>query len=258
MFDRLMTEQLILVKKNSRRIEGIKASVHSKICINNISIPVEEDDIFEYTNPAGITNHLRVTRVVYVNHPRLGHIEIDYQKVKTLYRVYLDTNIVARVNDFRIKEKDAKALRLISEKIDSHELELFTSQKAKEEIERIKENTQMEYLLFICNLVKKVPSANLVESVPSAYGQAPFGVATYCGSYEAEDHLYKRLKTVFDKNDAEHIFHAEKAKMDFFLTLDKKSIIDRISKQLNEFRRIGLRMNIMLPSDLLDVLENIQ
>lgn len=255
MFDRFMTEKLTLIKKDSKRIEDIKASVQNKIYVNNVYVPVKEEDVFEYTNPAGITNHLKVTKVVYHNHSRLGQIEIEYQKVQSLYRVYLDTNIVSRINDFRLKEEDAKALRLISEKIDKQEIEVFTSVKAKEEIEKIPKNTHRDFLLFICNLVKKVPIANLVESIPSTYDSVSFDVVTFNGSYDIENPLLTKLKTIFDKDDAEHIFQAEKSSIDFFLTLDKKSIIDRINKRPDEFRKIGLRINIVLPVDLLNILE---
>ena len=256
MFNHFMTENLTLVKKDSSKIDGIRASVQNKIYINGTNILVEEDDIFEYINPAGVKNYLKAIKVIYYNHPRLGHVEIDYQKTKILYRVYLDTNIVSRVKDFKLEEEEAKALRVISEKFDKQEIELFISLKVKEEIEKIKEITQREFLLFICNLVKKVPYANLVKSVPSTFGSAPFGVATFGGSYNVESPLLAKLKTLFDKDDAEHIFQAEKANLDYFLTLDRRSIINRINQKPDEFRKIGLRINIVLPTDLINILRD--
>lgn len=81
MLDYFMTEKLILIKKDSKRIEDIKASVQDRIYINDVHIPIEEEDIFEYINPAGITNYFKVTKVIYYNHPQLGHIEVDYKKI---------------------------------------------------------------------------------------------------------------------------------------------------------------------------------
>ena len=256
MFDYFMTEKLKLIKKDSSTVEDVKASVQDKIYINDTSLPIEEGDLFEYTNPAKVVEYLRITKVQYYNHPRLGHIEIDYKKTEALCRVYLDTNIISRVNDSRIKEKDAKALHLISERIDREELKLFTSAKAKEEVEKTKEVARREFLLFIYNLVKKIPNTNLLNFIPATLGSAPLGVATLGGGYSVEDPIFTKLKVLFDKDDAEHIFRAEKARLDYFLTLDRKSIIDRITQNPDKFRRIGLRINIVLPIDLLSILES--
>lgn|GEM_PF-1385629 len=255
MLDRFMTEQLTLTKKDSRRIEGIKANVQDKIYIKDVSISVEEDDIFEHTNLAGAPHYLKVTKVIYYNHPSMGHIEINYQKIERFYRIYLDTNIVSRINDFRLKEEDARALRAMSEKIDKKEIELFTSIKAKEELEKIQQTIQRDFLLFIYNLVKKVPVSNLVVSTPSTFGSISFGTSRFGGGRSTENPLLIKLKTIFDKDDAEHIFQAERSNMDFFLTLDKKSIIDRINDSPDDFRKIGLKINIVLPVDLSNILE---
>lgn len=254
--DNFMTQKLTLVKSNSQEIENIKASVQDKIYIKDTSIPVEEGDIFEYENPAGIIEYLEVVSVIYNEHSRLGHIKIEYRKTEKSLKIYLDTNIVSRANDFRINDKDAKALRLISEKIGENKVSLFTSKKAKKEIERTKPESKKNFLLFIYNMIEKIPNSNLIQVTSGAMGTSQLGTSAMSTGSSSESFLFTQLKNIFDNDDAEHIFQAEKSNMDYFLTLDKKSIINRVSGNHDEFRKIGLNINLVLPSDLLEVLNN--
>jgi len=81
MFDDFMTQELKLTKKNSSIIEGIKANVQNMIFINDIKIPIEEGDIFEYNLPSGIHQKLLVTKVTLYNiGSSLDHYEIEYIK----------------------------------------------------------------------------------------------------------------------------------------------------------------------------------
>ncbi len=81
MFDNFMIQRLKLIKKDSSIIEGIKASVQAKIFINDIKLPIEEGDIFEYTLSSGINQKLLVTKVTLYNvGSSLDHYKIEYIK----------------------------------------------------------------------------------------------------------------------------------------------------------------------------------
>ena len=80
-FDSFMTEKLKLIKQTGMVIDNIAASVQKKIYINDVKLPIEEGDIFEYQLPSGINRRLLITNfVVYNTGSQLDHMEIDYVK----------------------------------------------------------------------------------------------------------------------------------------------------------------------------------
>ncbi|MFM2381766.1 MAG: hypothetical protein RLZZ76_533 [Candidatus Parcubacteria bacterium] len=77
----LFKQRLKLIKTDSRVFEEVKASVQEKIYINDITLPIEEGDVFEYVLPSGILQILHVTKVTLYNvGSSLDHYEITYQK----------------------------------------------------------------------------------------------------------------------------------------------------------------------------------
>lgn len=256
MLNHFMSENLILIKRNLKNIEGIMASVQDKIYINDISIAIEEGDIFQHTNSAGFKNTLMVLNVIYHNHPRMGHIEINYEKVKLLPKIYLDTNIVSRINDLRVKDVDITALCTIAEKYNLGEVQFFTSKKTLDEIQKIEDSKKKGMISFFYHLIVNIPTANLVDHVSGGLGSAPFGAAPLGGGYSRENPLFKKLKTLFDPDDAEHILHAEKSNIEFFLTLDKETILDRVKNEKEKFDNIGLKIKITSPQELVSMLQN--
>ncbi len=254
--DHFMTDNLVLIKKDSSRIKNIKASVQNKIYINDVTLPIVEGDILEHSNSAGIKNFLKVVNAIYYDHSRLGHIEIEYEKTDNTPKVYLDTNIISRINDFRVKEKEIQSLAEISERYQKDEIKFFTSSKAKEEIQKIDDEKKKGLILFFCNLITNVPSANLIEHTSACFGSVTFGTSTFGGGGSVENPLFSRLKSFFDIDDAEHIFQAEKSELDYFLTLDKETILNRINQNQKEFDDIGLKIKIFSPGELAEALRS--
>lgn len=79
--DHLLKQRLKLIKNDSTVVENIKASVQAKIFISDITLPLEEGDMFEYVLPSGITQRLFVTKVTLFHFDSpLDHYEIEYQK----------------------------------------------------------------------------------------------------------------------------------------------------------------------------------
>ena len=82
MFDKFMNQNLILIKENGTKIEGIKASVQKKIYINDIELPIKEGDTFEFTSSSGEIQRLLVSNVVLYNvGSPLDHYEVEYKKL---------------------------------------------------------------------------------------------------------------------------------------------------------------------------------
>jgi len=70
------------------------------------------------------------------------------------------------------------------------------------------------------------------------------------------DPLFRQLKDIFEKDDAEHIFQATKSKCNYFLTLDKKSMLNRVNSKLDKLNEICPNLVFTSPELILDELEN--
>lgn len=82
MSNHFMNQKLKLKKKEGLEIEGIEANVQHKIYINDIKLPVEEGDIFEYALPSGVKQKLLIKDFVLYNvGSPLDHYEIEYIKI---------------------------------------------------------------------------------------------------------------------------------------------------------------------------------
>ena len=97
-FDTFMTDILTLLKKDGSSHKNVKASVQkNKIYINDITLPVEEGDIFERKNSAGIIERLIVEHAHYLEDKMAGgcmsHIEIDCSKESSQKKAHHGINI---------------------------------------------------------------------------------------------------------------------------------------------------------------------
>jgi len=164
-------------------------------------------------------------------------------------KVYLDTNLIfdpIKIDDIELGE--AEALKILSE---SQRVKLYVSEKVKKEIEKHKNPIKKNYLLFLYNLIQKVPEENIIKDVPSLFDAVMFDEAVFDGNVKKEDPLFIKLKQIFDKEDAELIFQAEKNDLDYFLTLDKKTILNRLREKEDQLKEIGLKVKIVSPSQLI-------
>ncbi len=103
-----MHQTLKLIKQNGLEFDNIKASVQKKIFINDITLPVEEGDVFLYKQPSGLLKELVVEEVdLYNTNSLLDHYEIGYS--------------VKKPNPMTIKNKMNKQSRVeLFEKYDFH------------------------------------------------------------------------------------------------------------------------------------------
>jgi len=163
-----------------------------------------------------------------------------------MYSVYLDTNIVSRYKTLKgIKPIYAVALSVI--KKNSARFDFYTSKKVKDELDNRPSNPSG----VIYNLFKKVPEKNYLEGFAATYGSAAYGTMGYGGGGGSrENSLYTFLKTIFDLDDAQHIFQAEINGIEYFLTLDEKTILNRAKLHDLPFTQKGLKIKFVSPVEL--------
>lgn len=79
MFEHLMKQNLKLIKNGYIIADNIKASVQDKIYINDIKLPIEAGDSFQYILPSGQIQNLIVKKITLYNMGSpLDHYEIEY------------------------------------------------------------------------------------------------------------------------------------------------------------------------------------
>lgn len=83
-----------------------------------------------------------------------------------------------------------------------------------------------------------------------------FGEATFGGSAIREDPLFTNLKQIFDKDDAEHIFQAIRHNLDYFLTLDRKTILNRVGEREGQLEKLNLEIRFVSPKELIQELNS--
>ena len=77
----MFNQTLKLKRKNGDIFDSVEASVQKKIYINDIKLPIEKGDHFEYVLPSGLTQNLLVTKVnLYDVGSSLDHYEIEFEK----------------------------------------------------------------------------------------------------------------------------------------------------------------------------------
>lgn len=176
---------------------------------------------------------------------------------KYIPKIYLDTNIISRFSDYyRVKFREQQALYRLDVQNDAGEINFFTSIKAKEEIQNTKNLEKRELILMIYNWIENVPSKNLIKSTSGSFGSTGYGCCAFGGGGGGSfDPLFSKLKSFFDHDDAEHIFQAEKSEIEYFLTLDRRTIIERIKQNKKEFDSIGIKIKIVSPSEFIEILK---
>lgn len=134
--------------------------------------------------------------------------------------VYLDTNIFSRVTDLKIPEETAIAYRQLAE---MPEISLVTSAKTRQEMERTPNEVRASMLLFLFSLFVKVPWK--VAEYSGAINGAPLGMCALNSSWTHP--ALAKLMSIFDADDATHVFQASQAGCHYFLTLDERTILSR-------------------------------
>jgi predicted nucleic acid-binding protein len=160
-------------------------------------------------------------------------------------KVYLDANILSRFTDYprpNLSDEDKQAIGLLAE---DDRIDFVTSRKALEEFQRSQDPDRRDILKLLYRLMSKIPSTDLFEV--SLYGQGLYGQGTYGGS---PDNLYVQLRAFFDDGDAQHIFQAIKGHCNYFLTLDDRTILQRVRAHEKEVTALAGGIRFGTPAQL--------
>jgi predicted nucleic acid-binding protein len=162
--------------------------------------------------------------------------------------VYLDTNIVSRIPDPDVTEATANALRDICR---SGKCKFVTSETTLKEVRQTPNEPRNAMLQFLFWLIDHVEFHTVFMS--GGFGGAPFGTAPFSGDWK--DPFFLELRKYFDADDAEHILQAIRANCDFFLTLDKKTILNRIGQNQKEISNLCGPIIFVSPEQLLALMK---
>ena len=165
-------------------------------------------------------------------------------------KVYLDTCFISRLTDLNLSEDEALAYQLLAE---NQEMRLVTSSKTKQEFEKASNVVRNRALMFLYALFSKIP--HRIGEVSGCWGSAPWGRTMWGRGWV--DPMLKGLREIFEPDDAQHIFLAVKDECDYFLTLDRKSILSRV--QANQPKIVSLcgDMKFTSPVEMLPLLQSL-
>lgn len=149
-------------------------------------------------------------------------------------KIYLDTCILSRLLDMRVKERQLDALEFIA----TYEpAKLVTSPKTLEEFSNVINPQRRKSLIVLFKIIEKVYAVPPIRPYSPLFGDMPFGVP-FGESGELIEPPYDKLRTLFDDNDASHIYFAYKSECDFLLTLDQTTIVDVAKKNEDELKKM--------------------
>jgi predicted nucleic acid-binding protein len=163
-------------------------------------------------------------------------------------RVYLDTNIPSRWVDLDITQARADAYAALADM--ANDVRFVTSERAVHEVRKATNQKKSAVLQFFVSFIQKVENRTLEYS--SAYGEGAYGEGPFGGTWT--DPVYKPLKSIFDPADAAHIAHAVHARCDFFLTLDERTILNRVRAHSDAVRAACGAMQFVTPEQLVSEL----
>lgn len=161
-------------------------------------------------------------------------------------KIYLDTCVLSRLVDLRVKDAQLDALEFIA----SYEpAKLVTSPKTLDEFSNVTNPKRRKSLIVLFKIIEKVYAIPPVTPYSPLFGDAPWGVP-FGESGELIEPPYDKLRTFFDDNDSSHIYFAYKSNCDFFLTLDQTTIVDVVRKDEKEVESFLQPMKIVNPIEL--------
>src|SRR5262249_8592221 len=128
-------------------------------------------------------------------------------------RVYLDTCIISSLVKCDLSPEENDAVEHILDAYQATRLQLYTSPRAKEEIQR---NRLPEHRNIQTRFYKLISALPVVQEVNTDSGLLLMGV----GGGSHRDRLYAELLTLLTEYDAKHVFQAIKNRMDVFITTD--------------------------------------
>lgn len=167
-------------------------------------------------------------------------------------KIYVDTNILSVLVGLEIKSEDALALEKLA--LSNHEF--YTSKLTEYEMKKCRNPKVKGSILFIYKIFGGNKFFNKETYLATGFGDAPLGTVPWGGG-EVESPVLSILKQVLKEQDARHIFQALSSNMDYFLTLDEKTILKRYRQNINGIKNLCNNGNIKIvnPIELIDELK---
>jgi len=168
-------------------------------------------------------------------------------------RCYLDTNIISFIVKDDVPKEQREALIRIYSFYEQGFIDFYTSETVKKELEKIpkEHKDQLAKASTIWMLFDKAKMFPTRRSV-AGWGVAMWGEARWGDGVERDDPIFKALNSIFDNVDAEHIFLCIKNSIPYFVTYDKRTILNRASKNKKLLDEYGIR--ILSPKEFEDSL----
>jgi len=146
-------------------------------------------------------------------------------KENKIIKVYIDNCVFSKLLRNTINDKEQ--LKALEKIYDCDYIDLVVSEEIFKEFVKTKEDNIRIALKLFYKLIKKIDTANIIRfeggfSVPFSF---PFNVGKV-----VKDEIFLRLKKIFKNGDEAHIYNAIKADCKYFLTLDRKTILNIIKK----------------------------
>jgi hypothetical protein len=151
--------------------------------------------------------------------------------------------------DMRITQERADAYAKLA---DAPNVRFVTSEKARDEVRRATSQQRSAILQLLVAFIEKVEGRRLEYT--TGYGEGAYGAGPYGGSWT--DPLFAQLKSIFDADDAEHIAQAVHSHCDFFLTLDERTILDRVRQHRDVVHSLCGAMQFVTPETLVSELQS--
>lgn len=167
-------------------------------------------------------------------------------------KVYVDTCFLSEIVNQQLKDEDLKAVDALCDRDD---IEFVTSKKTFDEFQKTGSESKRVAFKLLFKIIGKIPSQHLVNYPSGALGTMMLGAGMLGGGGPGvENTLFTQLKTVFDDSDAEHIFLAASAMCDYFLTIDQRTILNRVTPNRDKLEELTPNLSYVRPKTLLEKL----
>lgn len=160
-------------------------------------------------------------------------LQLKGTEARSKITAYLDTNIVSRLAKTDTPAPVQAALASLLELFNQQKLELVTSDLSKKEIDKLSDVPNIDRdklsLAVVVTLLKKIPfiEDQKLLGIHSQWGR--FGGVSH--PLIEDDPISSTLRGLgLDRTDAHHVMLAIRARCDVFLTLDKRTILNRRSE----------------------------
>jgi hypothetical protein len=164
-------------------------------------------------------------------------------------KIYIDTCVLSSIRNLDWKDTDRDALDLIS---DLEGVMMMTSQKTLDEFKNSKDKNLMVALKLIYKIISKTPTRPSMSY--GGWGSGSWGAVPFGGG-STQDPKLTKLRSIFKQVDASHIYEASESGCNYFLTTDRKTILNKYKSRKTEIDAFVGGLRIVDPVELLKLIK---